>query len=618
MNTTNSSPWFKTQDGVIAIIAIFSIILSLIIRVSPYSPWSNIPLYFSFATGGTLLVFSLIKKIIKKEFGSDLLAGFSIITSLLLEEYLAGVFVILMLSGGEALEEYALKRASSVLNALSKRMPHFAMKKENGATRKVDLSEVQINDLIEILPHDICPVDGEIIEGFGSMDESFLTGEPYQVQKAPGSSVISGAMNGESVLLIRATVLPVDSRYQKIAQVIESQASKHVPMKRLGDMLGAWYTPFALFIALIAWFFSGDAHRFLSVIVIATPCPLLIAIPIALIGAISSAASRGIIIKNPAALEHLAICKTMILDKTGTLTYGKPLLTEIEPLAEIAENEILSLVASIEQYSKHPLAEGILRGAKERNVSLKSVSNISEKPGQGLTGTCEGRTLSITSRSKLKDSFMLPAQKEGLECIVLEDKKPIAVMRFRDIPRKESKAFVDHVAKHHGITTVKILSGDRIAEVSYLAQLVGIKDVRGDLSPEDKLLDIKKETLKAATVYIGDGINDAPALQAATVGIAIGTNSDITSEAADAVVMEPSLEKVDELLHISHRMRNIAIQSAVGGMALSVIGMGFASFGMLTPLAGAMIQEGIDVLAVFNSLRSSFPPRELHHDLNNI
>jgi len=609
------APWYLTAQGLIAILATVAIISSLVAETSGLSRIViQAPLFAAYVLGGLPLLWVLLKKALAREFGSDLLAGISIITAALLDQYLAGTFVILMLSGGEAIENYAMKRASAVLDALSKRMPHSARRRKNGVSSEVSLSEVQLGDLLEIPPHDIAPVDGIVREGISAMDESYLTGEPFQIKKAPGSAVISGAINGESMIVIEATALPTDSRYQKIAQVIESQASKQVPMRRLGDAIGAWYTPLALTIALLAWYFSGDAHRFLAVIVVATPCPLLIAIPVAIIGAISDCARRGIIIKNPAALETLSRCRTMILDKTGTLTYGKPGVTAIECSPGFNETDVLRLVGAVEVFSKHPLAEAIIAAAKKREIALPSVTSITEQPGKGLVGVVEGKTVTVTGRGPAtKLGLALPATQPGLECVVLIDGALAAVIHFEDLPRPESQSFVRHLGPKHGINRIMIMSGDRDAEVKSLGKLVGISDVQGGLSPEEKLHRVIAETKRAPTLYIGDGINDAPALQAATVGIALGTKSDITSEASDAVILDQSLERVDELIHIARRMRRIALQSALGGMALSVIGMGAASFGLLTPLAGAITQEIIDVLAVLNALRTVKSNRHDRH-----
>ncbi len=599
-------PWYLTSQGLIAILAVLALTTSLVAEYSGLSYLAiHSPLFAAYILGGVPLLWVLISKALKREFGSDLLAGISIITAALLDQYLAGTFVILMLSGGEAIENYAMKRASSVLDALSKRMPHSARRRKNGVSTEVSLSEVSIGDLLEIPPHDIAPVDGIVREGNSAMDESYLTGEPFQIRKAPGSSVISGAINGDSMIVMEATVLPVDSRYQKIAQVIESQASKQVPMRRLGDTLGAWYTPLAVIIALAAWFFSDDPNRFLAVLVVATPCPLLIAIPVAIVGSISDCARHGIIVKNPAALESIEGCRTLILDKTGTLTYGKPGITTIECTGEHTEDEILRLVGAIEVFSKHPLAEAVIAAANKRGIKLPSVVSISEKPGQGLIGLVDGKTITVTGRSAaLKQGLSLPKPLPGLECVVLIDGELAAVIHFEDLPRPESRGFVKHLGPKHGIDRVMIMSGDREVEVESLGKLVGISDVQGGLSPEEKLHRVIAERRRAPTLYVGDGINDAPALQAATVGVALGTKSDITSEASDVVILDQSLETLDQLIHIARRMRRIALQSAVGGMGLSIIGMGAASIGLLTPLAGAIAQECIDVVAVLNALRT--------------
>jgi P-type E1-E2 ATPase len=362
--------------------------------------------------------------------------------------------------------------------------------------------------------------------------------------------------------------------------------------------------------ALGAWWWSGDSLRFLAVTVIATPCPLLIAIPVAIIGAISLAAKRGIILKNPAALEQIDNCRTLIFDKTGTLTYGKPLLTDVLCAEGISREDVLSKAASLEQYSKHPLAATVLNAAREAGRSVAQAKQISEKPGSGLEGIVDGVRVKITGRSKVQ-GVSLPEATVGLECIVLFEDRLAAVLRFRDTPREESRPFIAHLKSRHGARHVVLLSGDREEEVRYLAGQVGIGEIHFSKSPEDKVAIVAAATKLQKTVFVGDGINDAPAMLMATVGIALGSNSDITSEAAAAVVLDSSLEKTDELFHISRRMRRIALESAVGGMVLSVVGMGFAVVGWLTPVAGAVAQEAIDVAAVLNALRVAFYYRRL-------
>jgi len=602
----------------IAILALVGIAVHLILRflIPNLYPYSLYPLYITLALGGIPLIYDLVRKLIAFEFGSDLLAGMSIITSILLAEYLAGSLVVLMLSGGQSLENLAIRYASKVLEALAKRAPTIAHRKTNESIEDIPTEKIAIGDRILIFPHEICPVDGQVIEGNGVMDEAYLTGEPFLIHKAPGSEVLSGSINAESSFLIKAEKLAIDSRFAKIMKVMLDSEQKRPHMRRLADQLGAWYTPIALLIAILAWSLSHDPIRFLAVLVIATPCPLLIGIPVAIIGSISLCASRGILIKNPIVLEQLDQCKTMIFDKTGTLTYGKPILTDQTSFDDFNSKETLKLVASIERYSKHPLSGAILEKAAEEEVELVDAKQISEPKGQGLQGVIADHEIIITSRKQLAkfglgDKARLLPEGAGLECVILIDRKLAAHFRFRDTPRNDSTSFIQHLFPKHDFKKVMIVSGDRLEEVKYLANLVGISEVYGGQSPEDKVEIVRRETQKAKTAYLGDGINDAPALIAATVGIAFGKNSDITAEAAGAVVMDSSLEKVDEFLHISKRMRRIALQSALGGMMFSTLGMVIAAFGFITPVLGAIIQEMIDVLAISNSLRTIRKPTVL-------
>ena len=576
----------------------------------------QLPLLAVLILCGLPLLYKMTVRVCQGDFGADLLAGLSIVTSLLLHEYLAGSLVVLMLSSGVALESYAVRKASSVLDALAKRMPSIAHRKLDKQLIDISIEQVNIGDSLLILPHEICPVDGTVTDGSGTMDESFLTGEPYSMSKTNGSQVISGAINGDAALTIRADKLAIDSRYAKIMTVMRSSEQYRPNIRRLGDQLGALYTPIAVILALTAWAVSGDVVRFLAVLVVATPCPLLIGIPVTIISSISLAARREIIIKNPAILETIGTCRTAIFDKTGTLTYGRPVLTAIIPASSYQEQQLLTLIASLERYSKHPLSSAILQAAELANLSLLSVTEMTELPGAGLKGQVSGFQLQITSRKKLAEQHpdqndLLPPMSGGLECIVLIDDHYAATLQFRDEVRSDSSSFINHLGPNHLFDKVMLVSGDRESEVRYLAEKVGIKDVFFNQSPEQKLDIVRAETKAAKTIFLGDGINDAPSLTAATIGIAFGQNSDITGEAADAVIMDSSLLKVDELFHIGARMRNIALQSAVGGMALSLIGMGFAGLGYVTPVAGAVIQEVIDVLAVLNALRAALPPKNL-------
>lgn len=579
--------------------------------------WVQLPLFAVLILGGIPVLYQIGVKLYQADLGADMLAGLSILTAILLKEYLAGCFVVLMLSSGSALEHFAVRKASSVLEALSKRMPSVAHKKSN-SHELIDIAkeDVVIGDILVILPHEICPVDGTVIEGSSTMDESYLTGEPYLMSKTNGSTVISGAINGDSALTIRADKRSIDSRYAKIMEVMRSSEQYRPNIRRLGDQLGALYMPLALVIALIAWWFSDDAIRFLAVLVIATPCPLLIAIPVTVISSISLAARREIIIKNPAILETIGTCRTAIFDKTGTLTYGRPSLNALIASASHDESEVLTLVASLERYSKHPLASAILKAAEKSTLPFVKVTDITESPGEGLKGNANGKQVQITSRSQLliqhpQYQAALPPISGGLECVVLIDNTYAATLQFRDEIRSDSSSFINHLQPSHHFEKVLLVSGDKESEVRYLAEKVGLEHIHFSQSPEQKLAIVREETLKAKTIFLGDGINDAPSLTAATIGIAFGQNSDITGESADAVIMDSSLLKVDELFHIGERMRRIALQSAIGGIALSLIGMVFAGLGYLAPVEGAIAQEVIDVLAVLNALRAAVPPKNL-------
>ena len=598
----------RRSDAVLAALSALGITAHLLLRYFARidHAMADLPLEAVLLVGGVPLVVRLGRSAVRLEFGADHLAGISIVASALLGEFLAGALVVLMLSGGEALEAYAVAEATSVLRALAKRVPTLAHRQRGSVFEDVAVADLRVGDEISILPHEICPVDGEVIQGHGRMDESYLTGEPFAISKGPGAQVLSGSINGEMSLRVRATRVAADSRYAQIMAVMQEAEQRRPNLRRIGDRLGAWYTPIALAIAGLAWWLSGDPVRFLSVVVIATPCPLLIAIPVAIIGAISTAARRGIIVKDPAALEQLTLCRTMILDKTGTLTYGRPALAEEIYAMGFDRQTVLPVVAALERHSRHPLAQAIVQAATEARYPLPDVEWIREEAGTGLHGKVGSALVLITSQAKAAARFSLPpSESTGLECVIVLNDRYAATFRFRDVPRADSRGFITHLGPRHGFTRVMLVSGDRETEVRRLAEAVSIADVYASTSPEGKVAIVRRETAQAPTVFIGDGINDAPALMAATVGIAFGQHSDVTSEAARAVIIDSSLSKVDELIHLSYRLRHVALQSAVGGMLLSIVGMAFAAGGWLSPVAGAVAQEGIDLLAVLNALRTA-------------
>ncbi len=604
----------KWQSVILITIIVF-IILHFILE-------SNIPLLFSIFCCGIPLVYEIGSKIIHGDLGADILAALAVITSVILGEYLAGNIVLLMLASGQVLEFYALRRASAVLSALAKRMPNIAHIKEGKNIKDIKISDIKIGDHIVIYPHETCPVDGHVIEGFGSMDESFLTGEPYEISKAPGVHVISGSINGDSLLTIVAEKLPEDSRYARIVKVMEESEQRRPKLRRLSDQLGAVFAPIALVGAIVAWTLSGDPIRFLAVLVIATPCPLLIAIPITIISAISKAAQRGIIVRDPLVLERLPTCRTAIFDKTGTLTYGKAELEEIKLYGKYNEEELLQMVASVERFSKHPLAKAILRAAHERKITVLDVEKVTENPGQGVLGKIGKTNIEITTRQILKKENksllkLIPNGYQGMESIVLINSKLEGIVYFRDSLRTEGLSFIRHLTPQHQFKKIMIVSGDRLEEVERLAKELHIRDIKAGQSPEQKVEIVELETKQNPTLFMGDGINDAPALAVATVGLAFGHENIVATEAAGAVILESSLSKVDELLHISTVMRQAAIISGVGGMLLSFIGMYFAGIGLIKPVMGAILQEVIDVISIMVALQLTYQ-KNIQSDIREI
>jgi cation transport ATPase len=406
---------WKSPDALIALVAPVGILVHLALRfLSGLTRVpTSVPLMAVLFVGGVPLVFNLLRRGLRGEFGSDHLAGVSIIASVLLDEYLAGAIVVLMLSGGNTLEQFAVTQATSVLRALARRVPTIGHRRRATGFEDVPVGEIVVGDELSILPHEVCPVDGEVMQGHGTMDESYLTGEPFTISKGPGALVLSGAINGESLLAIRATRVAADSRYARIMQVMQEAEQRRPNLRRIGDQLGAWYTPFALVVAAGAWWWSGNPVRFLSVVVIATPCPLIIAIPVAIIGAISTAARCGVIVKDPAALEQLTLCRTMIFDKTGTLTYGRPSLSDEQYAPPFTREMVLPMIAALEGYSRHPLAGAIVRAAEQARYPLPGVKWIREEPGAGLRGSVVRRPClsQVVRMKRVGSAFRLRSQR---------------------------------------------------------------------------------------------------------------------------------------------------------------------------------------------------------------
>ena len=577
--------------------------------------WTAIPLMVMCVVVAVPLTIEVVHGLMSRRVGADVLGLLAMVTAAVMSEWLVAAVIALMVSGGKALEDAASARASAVLDALARRSPTIAhLRGADGVPRDIDVGSLAIGDVVVVLPHEICPVDGVVIEGRGSMDESYLTGEPYVVPKTPGSQVLSGAINSAEALVVRSERTAADSRYAQIVGVLTKAEAEQPPMRRLADRLGITYTVIALLFAVAGWVVSGDPNRFLAVLVIATPCPLLIGVPVAIIGAIALAARYGIIIKDPSMLERISTARTMVFDKTGTLTYGKPTLSSIDVAAGFDRHELLALTSSAEQYSRHPLAVAVIEATSD--VPRLPVERVAEMPGSGLVAVVAGRELLVTGRVAVARTHpelvaQLPPEAAGLECVIIVDGGYAGTMQFRDEPRAGAREFIAHLNARHGVVRTLLLSGDRRSEVDYLAERVGLTEALAQVSPERKLQIVQAETALAPTVFLGDGINDAPAMTAATVGVAFGKNNDVTAEAADAVVLDSSFERLDELMHIGRRLRRIALQTAIGGIALSAVGMLLAVAGLLPPIAGAIAQEVIDLLAIANATRVAMARRPM-------
>jgi len=502
------------------------------------------------------------------------------------------MFVFFLLSS-RWLEGRLRERTAGALEALMNRLPDSVERLEpDGQWERVAVHRLRPGDRVRVLPGESFPADGVVLMGQTLAQEALLTGESRPLARGPGETVLAGSLNVSAVVEMQVQAVGESTRYAQIVSLMDHASLVKPRLAMLADRMAR---PFLLAVLLAAvaaaawWWADSPAHALMvavSVLIVTCPCALSLATPAAM------------------------------FDKTATLTYGRPLLTATMPAPGTDAHDVLALVASLEQYSRHPLASAILAGAASQALPLHEATHVSERPGQGLTGEVAGRTVRVTSRKALVATHpeagpLLPPSHGGLECVVLVDDAYAATLQFRDEPRTEGRLFVQHLGHRHGFTRALLVSGDRESEVRYLADVVGIAHVHASQSPEEKVAIVRDETAKAPTLFVGDGINDAPALATATVGIAFGQASEVITEAAGAVILDSMLERVDELLHIGRRMRRIALQSAVGGMALSAIGMAAAAAGWLSPVAGALTQEAIDVVAVVNALRAALPPRTL-------
>ncbi len=557
---------------------------------------------------------SVARDLLHRETGVDLIALLAMAGSLILGQYLAGAVVGLMLSGGQALERYASSRARRELSSLLARSPRTVHRYERGTLTSAYIGEVKKNDLLLVKPGEVVPVDGLITSEAAVLDESALTGESRPAERAQGDTVRSGVVNAGTPFDMRALTTAEQSTYAGIVRLVREAQSSKAPFVRLADRYAMWFLPLTIGVAALAWAVSGNPVRALAVLVVATPCPLILAAPVAIVAGISRAASRGIIVKGGGALETLARAHTLVFDKTGTLTSGSPRVTSAETFGATSSDGLLRLAASLDQVSLHVFAGGIVAAATARRLDLELPTDAREIAGKGIEGMVGGHRVALGQARWLAAGKQLPdaaarlrrrlAVKGAAAVFVAIDGEIAGALVMEDPVRIDSPEVL-RTLRLAGIARIVLLSGDRPEVAHAVGRSLGVDAVLSEHTPEQKVQAVLNERAGGVTVMVGDGVNDAPALAAADVGIAMGARgATASSEAADAVIVVDRLDRVGEAVLIARRARYIAVQSVMAGMALSGFGMVLATFGMLPPVAGAFFQEAIDVAVIINALRA--------------
>ncbi|MDC2960221.1 heavy metal translocating P-type ATPase [Streptomyces gilvifuscus] len=543
--------------------------------------------------------------------GVDLIAVLALGGTLAVGEYLAGALIALMLATGRTLEAAAQRRASHDLRALLEHAPRSAHRRTDAGVDTVPLAEIAVGDLLVVRPGEVVPVDGRVESTAAVLDESVLTGEPLQVERIRGEGVRSGAVNAGGAFELRATAAEQDSTYAGIVRLAQEAGAESAPVVRLADRYAAWFLPLSLVVAGLAWLISGSAVRAVAVLVVATPCPLLLAAPVAIVSGLSRASRLGVVIRDGGALENLGRARTLLLDKTGTLTRGRPRVLDITAAPGRKPAEVLRLAASLDQYSPHVLAQAIVDTARERKLELSVPADVTEEPGRGATGVVDGHRVSI-GRLGREDEPPVWAKAvdnrallDGAAIAWLTlDGEPAGAVLLRDPLRHDAPRTLRHL-RAAGIERLLMLTGDRAAPAREVAAVLGLDEVCAELGPADKVAVVRAERERAVTVMVGDGVNDAPALAAADIGVAMGARgSTASSEAADIVLTTDRVDRLGDAVTIAQRARRIAVQSALGGMLMSLAAMAAAAAGLLPPAAGALLQEGIDVAVILNALRA--------------
>ena len=592
--------------------------------------------FITLVIGGAPIVFETIKEMLHGRFASDIVAMLAISTAIITNEAFPGVIIVIMQSGGKALEDYAFRKATTSLDELMTRSPKIAHRKINdNEIEDVDVERIRIGDQLVIRPGDLVPVDGTIVSGDAQIDESSLTGEPLSKIKHIGEEVFSGTINTGNIFEIKAKRISEESQYSKIVKLVKKAREEKAPIQRLADKYAVWFTPITLAMCGFGWLLTQNVQTILSVLVVATPCPLIFATPVAIIGGIDKAAKQSIIVKSGAAIEQISRADAIVFDKTGTITYGVPLVEDIILLDNFKKNQngrninyskhdILFKAASLEQMSSHPTAQSITRAGKEKFNSFPLPTSFHESSGSGVEGYVTGEHIMVGSYNYIESQFnantnydtinnnrdllktITDFQKRGkMVALVNINGTNAGIITFTDKIRDGVATMIQDLKKK-GMKETIMLTGDSLDNAKSIANQIGVDNYKYDLLPEDKVNEVKKLREKFKDIImIGDGINDAPALATATVGIAMGAKGTaISAEAADVVLLVDDVTKVYDVIHIGKETIKVAKQSIFFGMGISFLLMIFASFGLILPSVGALFQEALDIGVILNALRA--------------
>ncbi len=580
-------------------------------------------------------VVSVFQRALRRETGVDVIAVLAIVGALVLGEYLAGAIISVMLTGGAALERFAVARARSELSALVERAPRVAHRREGAALVDVDVADVALGDVLVVKPGEVVPANGIVASPAAVLDESALTGESKPVRRGAGAPIPSGGTNAGGPFELRVTASAGESTYAGIIRLVEAAEKSKAPFLRLADRYALGFVGVTLALSAVAWFAGGGPVRALAVLVVATPCPLLLAAPAAIIAGVSRAAKHGIIVKGGGPLETLARVTVLLLDKTGTVTSGRPRVVSVDTFGRMSAEEVVRHAASIEQVSVHPFAPAILAEARSRNVTLSFPVHVQEQMGSGIEGDVDGRRvavgqLSFTSpglqRTPELRSIELRTAVEGSSSVFVSVEGSLAGALLLEDPIRPEAPRALRSLRAAGVRRIHMVTGDHPDVAELVGDALGVDRVFAERTPEEKVEVVQAVKNEGVTAMVGDGVNDAPALALADVGVAMGARgATAASEAADVVLTRDRLEGLLLATRIARRTRRIAMQSVFVGMGLSLVAMLFAAAGRITPVAGAVLQEGIDVLVILNALRAlgggglvpppRAPAQELAHHL---